>query len=349
MTDMTQDATALPYDPAADVPGFISLLIGIIPAQVLHALAALGIPDHLADGALTAEEVAERAGTHPRSTYRLMRAAASVGVLSYQGNRRFSLTGKGHLLRTGLPGSFRALTLVQTGHLHWQSWTMFPESVRLGTCQAKQVLGADSFDYFARPENAEEAALFAESMADLSALTVQGAVAALDVAGVSTVVDVGGADGQFVLELMAAHPGLRGQVLDLPHAAERARQEAGKRGLTGRFTAVAGDFFEEVPAADLYLLKTVLHDWDDERATAILRNCGAAVHDGGRALVVETVVGEIGKPDFAVLSDMGMLAVTGGMERDLEEFDALFAASGWRRGRTYPVGGGYFGMELSPA
>jgi hypothetical protein len=341
--------TTLPYDPATDVPGFINALIGIIPAQVLHALAALGIPDHLADGALTAEEVAERAGTHPRSTYRLMRAAASVGMLSYEGDRRFSLTGMGHLLRTGLPGSLRALTLTQTGHLHWQSWTVFPESVRQGTCQAKQVVGADSFDYLARPENAEEAALFAESMADLSALTVQGAVAALDTTGVSTVVDVGGADGQFVLELMAAHPGLRGQVLDLPHAAERASQEAGRRGLSDRFTPVAGDFFEKVPDADLYLLKTVLHDWDDERATTILRNCRAAAGDGGRALVVETVVGEIGKPDFAVLSDMGMLAVTGGMERDLEEFDVLFAAAGWRRTRTFPVGGGYLSLELAAA
>jgi SAM-dependent methyltransferase len=349
MTETAQDAPALPYDPAADVPAFINLLIGIIHAQVLHALAALGIPDHLADGGLTAEEVAERASTHPRSTYRLMRAAASTGVLRYEGDRRFSLTGQGHLLRTGLPGSLRALTLVQTGHSHWQSWTMFPESVRQGTCQAKQVLGADTFDYFARPENAAEAALFAESMADLSALTVQGAVAALDIAGVSTVLDVGGADGQFVLELIGVHPELRGQVLDLPHAVGRARAEAARRGLSGRFTAVAGDFFEEVPAADLYLLKTVLHDWDDERAAAILRNCRAAARDGGRVLVVETVVGEIGKPDFAVLSDMGMLAVTGGMERDLEEFDALFAASGWQRGKTYPVGGGYFGMELTTA
>lgn len=349
MTETAQDVPVLPFDPAADVPAFINTLIGIIPAQVLHALAALGIADQLADGELSAEEVAERAGTDPRSTYRLMRAAASMGVLRYEGDRRFGLTGQGHLLRTGIPGSLRALTLVQTGRLHWQSWTMFPESVRQGTCQAKQVLGADSFDYLARPENAQEAALFAESMADLSALTVAGAVAALDTAGAASAVDVGGADGQFILALMAVHPELSGQVLDLPHAAERAGAQAARRGLSDRFAAVAGDFFEAIPAADLYLLKTVLHDWDDERAATILRNCRAAANDGGRVLVVETVVGDIGKPDFAVLSDMGMLAVTGGVERDFEEFDALFAASGWRRGKTYPVGGGYFGMELAAA
>jgi hypothetical protein len=146
-------------------------------------------------------------------------------------------------------------------------------------------------------------------MAGMSSLTTAGAVTAADTAGVSTMVDVGGSDGQFVLELMAADPRLHGEVLDLPHAAERAREEAGQRGLSGRFSAVAGDFFTEVPAADLYLLKTILHDWDDDRATAILRNCRAAANEGGRALVVETVIGEIGKPDsaFATIADMVML------------------------------------------
>ena len=156
--------------------------------------------------------------------------------------------------------------------------------------------GADIFDYYARPENAKEARIFAGSMADVSALTIQGAMAALDIEGVSTVVDIGGADGQFVLELMAANPGLRGQVLDLPHAVGGARAEAAKRGLCDRFSAVAGDFFAQVPAADLYLIKTVLHDWADGQAVTILRNCRAAAPAGGRAVVVETVVGDPGTP-----------------------------------------------------
>jgi O-methyltransferase domain/Dimerisation domain len=346
MTDTTQGASEASADPAADAAGLMDTILGVVRIQVLHAVAALHIADHLADGARTAAEVAEREGSHPRATYRLMRAAASLGVLSYKGDRRFGLTGRGHLLRSGVPGSLRSFVLVQAGHAQWQSLGLFPEAIRQGASQTKKALGADIFDYLSQPENAGEAALFAESMADLSHLTVQGAVGAVDTAGVSTVVDVGGADGEFILELMAANPGLRGQVLDLPHAVEGARREAEKRGLSMRFSAVAGDFFAAVPAADLYLLKTVLHDWQDDQATSILRNCRSATHDGGRALVVETVIGEIGKPDFATLSDMGMLCVTGGIERDLEEFDALFAASGWRRDKTYPVGGGYSGLEL---
>ena len=348
MTDTTQIVGEAPGDPAADAAGLVAQILGGLVAQILRAVAVLNVPDHLADGVLTAQEVAEREGSDPQATFRLMRAAASLGVLSYEGDGRFGLTGRGHLLRSGVPGSLRSWLLSLAGHAHWQSLELVPEAVRQGTSQFKKAVGADQFDYFAGPEGAEEAALFAEAMADHSSLVLRGTVAAADTAGVSTVVDVGGSDGQFVLALMAADPRLYGQVLDLPHAAELARQEAGKRGLSGRFTAVAGDFFTEVPAADLYLLKTVLHDWDDDHATTILRNCRSAANDGGRALVVETVIGEIGKPDsvFATISDMGMLCVTGGMERDLDEFDGLFAASGWRRGKTYPVGAGYFGLEL---
>ncbi|SMD26369.1 methyltransferase [Kibdelosporangium aridum] len=330
---------------AADT--MLHLLTGGWVAQTLRALAELNIPDHLADGPVTAEDVAERVGSDPRATYRLMRAASSLGVLSYEGEHRFGLTELGTLLRSDTPGSMRSLVMIQNERAHWQSWGLFPEAVRQGRSQSVQALGAGLFDYFARPENAAEAALFARAMGDLSRLVTHGAVAAVDSSDVSTVVDVGGADGDFVLGLMAANSGMKGVVLELPHAIDGARHEAERRGLADRFTAVAGDFFVAVPSADLYLLKMIMHDWPDEQCVTILRNCRAAVQDGGRALVVEMVIGEIGKPDFATRVDMNMLAVTQGMERDLDEYDALFAASGWRRTKTYPVGGGYSLMELT--
>lgn len=351
MTDTAHETGPAPGESAADAAGLMDQMLGGIVAQVLHAVAALSIADHLADGPRTAEEVAGRAGSDAGATYRLMRSAASLGVLSYEGDRRFGLTGRGRLLRSGVPGSLRAAVLSTAGRLHWQPLGLLPEAVRQGASQMKIALGTDVFDYLADPANAREAAVFAEFMGNMSSLTAAGSVAAADTAGVSAVVDVGGADGHFVFELMAADPRLHGQVLDLPHAAERARQEANKRGLSGRFSAVGGDFFTEVPAADLYLLKMILHDWPDDQAVAILRNCRSAANEGGRALVVETVVGETGNPDsaFSTIADMLMLCITGGMERDLNEFDALFAASGWRRVKTYPVGAGYFGLELEAA
>ncbi|NJQ03145.1 methyltransferase [Streptomyces zingiberis] len=344
---MTPGTAGAPADPAADTATVMELLTGGVVAQTLRALAELRIADHLAEGPLTAEEVAEREGSHPRATYRLMRAASSLGLLSYEGDHRFALTGPGRALRADVPGSLRSLVLVQTAHAHWTSLAHFPEAVRRGSNQVKKALGAEIWEYYTHPENAEEAALFARAMGDVSALVTQGAVAALDTAGVSTVVDVGGADGHFVLGLMEAEPRLHGQVLDLPHAVEGARREAGKRGLADRFSTATGDFFTEVPPADLYLLKTVLHDWDDDQCATILRNCRSAVHEGGRVLVVEMLVGEMGQPDIVTRADMAMLALTNGMERDIDEFDALFAASGWRRSATYPVGGGQFGMELT--
>ncbi|MFH8533902.1 methyltransferase [Streptomyces tendae] len=345
-TNTTPAAAQDTDDPAADAGSLLNMLAGAATVQILHAVVDLNIADHLADGARTAKDVAWREGSDERATFRLMRAAASLGVLSYEGSGGFALTGQGRMLRSGVPGSLRSMVLIQAGQSHWQPWGLFPDAVRQGRSQAKEALGVDVFDFYARPENAERARLFSEAMGDMAAMVTRGVLAEADTRGLSTVLDVGGADGHLVLALMEADPALRGQVLDLPHAVQGAVREAERRGLADRFSGVAGDFFVDVPAADLYLLKTVLHDWDDERCVTILRNCRSATRAGGRALVVEMIVGEIGKPDFATISDMAMLCVTGGIERDLDEFDSLFEATGWRRGRTYPVGGGYHGLEL---
>ncbi|MDP9794187.1 hypothetical protein J2S43_002699 [Catenuloplanes nepalensis] len=331
----------------ADAATVMDLITGGWVAQTVRAFAELNVADHVAAGAGTADEVAAREGSDPRATYRLMRAAASLGLLGYLGERRFTLNGRGAALRSGVPGSMRSLALIQNSGAHWRTWALFPEAVRSGGSQARKALGADLFDYFALPGNAAEAALFARAMGDLSGLVTQGAVATVDTTGVTSAVDVGGADGDLVLGLMAGNAGLRGAVLELPHAVEGARRRAAELGIPdGRFTAVPGDFFEAVPAADLYLLKMIMHDWDDEQCVAILRNCRASAAEGARALVIEMVVGELGAPDFATRVDMNMLNITQGMERDLDEYDTLFAASGWRRTAVLPVGGGYSALEL---
>ena len=354
MADTTDTHEAKPDDAASaaarDAAAVLGMITGAFVSQITRATAVLHIPDHLADGAETSEEVARLESSDPRTTFRLMRAAASLGLLTHNGEHRFGLTRRGQLLRSDVPGSLRALALSETANAHWQCWAHFPEAVRQGRSQAEKALGMDLFTYFSQEENAEEASLFARAMGDLSGLVIRGAVETVDTSGVSTVVDVGGADGDFVLGLMQANPALNGQVLDLPHAVEGARREAERRGLSERFTAVAGDFFAAVPEADIYLLKMILHDWDDDQCVQILRNCLAGVRPGGKALIVEMVIGELGQRDFATRADMNMLAVAqGGMERDLAEYDALFAASGWRRAGCHPAGGGYSLLTVEPA
>ncbi|MFF5056694.1 methyltransferase [Micromonospora sp. NPDC000663] len=335
-----------PEELATNAAAVMNLIAGGMTTQVLHALVALRIPDHVAEGAQTAAEVSRLEGSHQRATFRLMRAAASIGILTFLGEQRFGLSPRAHLLRSGVPGSLRSLLLVQAGPAHWKSLGAFPEAVRQGASQAEQVLGMSIFDYYSQPANAAEATAFSKAMSDVSGLVTAGVVAQLKTEGVTTIVDVGGADGHLVLGLIEDRPELTGVVLDLPHAADIAGRNASARGLADRFTAVAGDFFTAVPAGNLHLLKTVLHDWDDDRCLAILRNCRAATTAGGRAVVIEMLLGELGEPDFTAISDLAMLALTSGMERNLDEFDALFAATGWRRGVTYPVGAGYHAIEM---
>lgn len=304
------------------------MITGHWVAQTVRAAADLHLADHLAKEVRTAEEVAERESAEPATVYRLMRACASLGLLSWDAGR-FGLTPVGELLREDVPGSLREAALVQGAHGHWQVWGRLPEAVRTGQNQAQAALGMEAFEYFA--QHPEEAALFGKAMANLTELVIEDTIGLLDLGGAGTVLDVGGANGTLVLALMAAHPEIRGQVLDLPHAIGGAERAAAQAGLADRFSTVAGDFFVDVPAADYYLMKWILHDWSDEECVSILRNCRKSAQFGARMLVMEAVVGELGKPDPAAVLDMNMLAGTRGQERDLAEFDALFTASGWRR------------------
>ncbi|WP_051458120.1 methyltransferase [Microbispora sp. ATCC PTA-5024] len=326
----------------------LQMITGHQVAQIVRTAAALSIPDHVAAGARTAGEVAERASTHPATTYRLMRACASIGLLAYEGHGRFVTTPMGELLREGVPGSLRDTTLHLAGYSTWVSWAHLPDAVREGRTQVYKALGMDQFTYFS--QHPEEGDAFASSGSSMSEVVAAEAVGMLDLSGVSTAVDVGGANGRLVLGLMRANPALHGVVLDLPHVTVAAARAAEDLGFSDRFSVREGDFFDEVPTADLYLLKWILHDWDDEACVRLLRNCRAAARPGARALVFEIVLGEVGTPDFGAVVDMNMLSVTdGGRERHLHEYDALFAAGGWRRVSARPTRSPLWIMELEAA
>ena len=320
---------------ACEANSLLQLITGYWGTQIVRAAADLSLADHITTGARTPEEIAARESSDPAGVFRLMRACVTCGLLTYEGERTFGLTPVGALLRADVPGSLRDMALVQGAYAHWRTWELLPQAVRRGTTQVRAALGTDLFAYFA--DNPQEGSLFAASMSNASGHVAEDVLAAVDVSGVDTVVDVGGAGGALVLALLEAHRGLRGVLLDLPGVVETAAGTADGRGLGERFTAVAGDFFTDVPAGDLYLLKMILHDWPDESCRTILRNCRAAARPGARAMVVEAVLAEAGTPDFGHLIDLNMLAAAGGQERDLGEFDALFAACGWRRVAVTPT------------
>jgi O-methyltransferase domain/Dimerisation domain len=325
----------------------LGMIHGYWISQVVRAAADLRLADHLAAGARTAQDVAGLESSDPHTTYRLMRACAGLGLLAYDGDGRFSVTQTGTLLRAGVPGSLRDHALAFGGPGHWLPWGQLPEAVRKGGTQAAAVLGADLFGYLAGQP--EEEAQFAASMQALTGSLAADAARVVDVSGVSLAVDVGGGTGELVRELMRASDGLHGQVLDLPQAAAAARQAAEADGLGARFSAVTGDFFAAVPEADLYLLKAVLHDWDDDSCVRILRNCRDAARPGARVIVIENVIRDPARDRFATLLDMNMLAVTSGQEREMAGYDELFAASGWRRTAVFALPGARSLLELRTA
>jgi hypothetical protein len=270
------------------------------------------------------------------TTFRLMRACTALGLLAYNpDNDVFTGTALLKTLQKGGHNSLRELALVQTSPGHWLPWGKFTDAVRKGKPQTHEVLGNDIFGYFG--DHPDEATLFSSAMTNLSTPVIREAVSVIDTQDVGTAVDVGGANGAFVLELMAANPTLRGVSLDLPHVIPGADAEAQQRGLSDRFTGTQGDFFDSVPAGDLYLLKYILHDWDDDNCVKILTNCRRNMNPRARLVVVDILLDKVGEPGIGTLMDMNMVAMLTGQERNLKGFEPLFSLAGLRRTKLTPV------------
>ena len=310
---------------SADHQRMAEMVFGYWVSQAIRACAELSLADHLANGPLTAAEIAEREGAAPDGTYRLMRAGLTLGLLTIDADKRFHATALLNTLHTGAPGSLRGMALALTNRSHWSPWGEFTAAVRTGRSRTREVLGMPIFEYLQQnPELAQEFTSAMEGGTSLWALDV---VDAIDTTDVKLVVDVGGASGALLRLLQQANPALRGIVFDRLDVAEAVAVDiAGER-----TEVIGGDFFESVPAADLYLLKFILHDWDDESCVKILSRCREAMVAGGRIAIAEMLVGERDDPGVVALLDLNMLAVADGKERTLAEFDALLAEAGLRR------------------
>jgi hypothetical protein len=306
-------------------------ITGMWASQAVGTLAELGVADRLIEGPRRADELAPAMGCDAGALNRLLRACASLGVLEERDGAGFALTPLGETLRSNTLGSMRDLAVAMTAPGHWLPWGRLREAVRTGQRQARAALGREVFEHYAA--NPREAASFTGAMDNLSAL-VAGEVARLvDTTRFRRAVDVGGANGTLIAALLQSNAGLRGVVVDLPHVAEGARAAVAAAGVGGRCEVVAGDFFQGVPSGDLYLLKQILHDWDDGQCQVILGHCARGMSPHGRLVAVEMVIPDDHRPSPAYLLDLDMLVLVPGRERTRREYAALLAGAGLRLDR----------------
>ena len=320
--------------------------------QMVHAAAELGLADLLAAGPRDAADLAAATETHAPSLRRLLRALAAYGVFVEGEDGRFALTAEGASLRADLPGSVRAAAL-NFGGTSYATWGEFLHSVRTGTSAFAQVHGMPEWEYNAR--HPEVGAHFDAAMTAITAQTTTALLAAYDFTPFGTIVDIGGGHGAFLAAILTPHPAARGVLFDQPHVVAGATTTLDAAGLGDRCRVVGGDFFTDtVAGGDAYVLKMILHDWDDARATALLANWRRVVPPTGRLLVVERVLPEratVSDADQGAFTlDLQMLAHFGGaQERTAEEFRALFAAAGFTLTGVVPTPSGMNVIEGIPA
>jgi hypothetical protein len=313
------------------MPSIQDVVYGFMPAQVLRVAALLGIADHLADEPMTATQLAAATETHLLSLRRLLRGLTCLGVIEEPEPDTFALTEDGQQLRADAPDSVRAAVLLFTSDEVWRSWGRLEHSVRTGEAAWDQVVGTSVFDFMAG--HPEQAGTFNAAMADRTRLVAPRIVAAYDFARFGTVVDLGGGDGALIAAILAAAPEVRGVLFDRPAGVAGAPAVLSAAGVADRCEIVAGDFFVAVPdGADAYVIKTVLHNWDDEQCVDILANCRKAMRHNGTLLVIERVVPPritSAAASRAVFMDLNMLVHTPGRERTEAEYRSLYTAAGF--------------------
>lgn len=319
-------------DPTPPHVVIFRMLMGGWTTKILSEVTRLGVPDVLhRHGPLTTAEVIQRGSIRadPRALQRALRACAALGVFGEDPAGRFSPTPISEFLTRDTPGSLKRLTEFQGGLL-WKVWAGLPQGLETGKPQARAQLGMEWFEYLtAHPAAMEE---FAEAMKANSFNVNQGLLAHYDFSGIRKIVDVGGGFGHLAIALLENYEQLRTVVFDLPDviAAARKHLPVTTPTVADRLEYAAGDMFQSVPSADVYILKMIIHDWDDSRCVAVLRNCSAQLEDHGRILCVDVVLPPLGDMSDAPgkLLDVNMMLVLPGKERTQAEWEQLYHDAG---------------------
>jgi hypothetical protein len=320
---------------AAQQPQFavLQMIVGFWVSRAIYVAAKLGLADLVKDRPKTADELARLTGTHAPSLYRVLRALAGVGVFADDGQGRFAQTPLSETLRSDTPGSLRAMAMVELGQEHFPAWGNLMHSVKTGEIAFDNLFNQNAWEYYA--QNPEEASNFNKSMKGLTEMINGAVLSAYDFSGVNKLVDVAGGTGGLISAILSIHPQMRGVLFDLPHVIAEAGPQLDAAGVRGRCETGSGDFFESVPAGgDAYVMKWIIHDWDDAKSTVILENISKAMNENGKLLLIESVVPEGNQPDLSKFLDLDMMVMTGGRERTEAEFNSLLAASGFKLRRV---------------
>jgi hypothetical protein len=311
------------------------LITGYWTTQMVYVAAKLKLADLLTAGPRTAEDLAQETNTHAPSLYRLLRALASLGIFAEDAEHRFALTPLAECLRTDVPGSQHALA-VMSGEEHYLGWGELLYSVQTGKTGFEKLYGMGVFDYLSQHE--EQAKTFDAAMVGIHGRESEAMTDAYDFSQFKVLADIGGGNGSLLTAVLKKNPNLRGLLYDLPGVTQRAKDSIAAAGLADRIDIQAGSFFENVPpGADAYLMRHIIHDWDDERSLTILRNIHKVIPATGKLLVVEGVIPPGNDESFGKLLDLTMLTLPGGKERTEQEYRTLFNQGGFELTRIVPT------------
>jgi hypothetical protein len=317
-------------------------------SQAICVAAELGLADQLASGPKHANELARLTGSNGSSLQRLLRVLVSLGICAERDDGAFELSAMGALLCSNAPNTLRCWA-IWCGRYMWPVWGKLRDSIQSGKSAQQLAGGTDGFGHLMH--DPQTAAAFNSAMVEITRLIADDLVRAFDFAGARRIVDIGGGHGALLAAILRAHPGIQGMVFDLPHAVTAAKSYLEDEGLADRCEVIAGDFFESVPGgADIYILKNIIHDWNEERSIALLRNCRQAMSTRGRLLVIEQFMPARLQacPAHRAIAwtDLVMLLAPGGCQRTEAEFRTLFADAGLVVERTIETGSDFGIIEV---
>lgn len=317
----------------------LGLINGFQITQAICVASTLGVADHLKDGPRSVDELALLTQSHAGTLYRLLRALAAVDVFREHEDRRFALTPMGDCLRADSATPIGAWAQYVGSPYFWQAWGHLLHSVRTGENAFQDLYGKDVWQF--RAEHPETDATFNRAMTQMSRGAAKAVIEAYDFSPHRHLVDVGGGQGLMLAAILSANPQMCGTLFDQPAVVEGSNALLTERGVIDRCEIVAGSFFETTPeGGDAYLMRHIIHNWEDDDAIAILKVCRRAMRNAAKLLLVERIVAPANEMPIAKFSDLSMLVTPGGRERTREEFSELFAKSGFELTRILSAGAG---------